>query len=109
METLSDLIAIYKAEMGIASDEAAASSLQLGKTAFSNYRNGSRRLPDTAIVKLADVTGHDAREIIALVNANLKTTPPHEREFWINRLTAFACATTTAAMNAGPEVLQRFS
>ena len=103
MENLSTILARYKFELEIVTDEALANSLGVSKTAMSNYRNGTRRLPDAAIVKLADVTGIDAREILTAMNLNLKEHKESDLSFWLKKATAFTFVMTAVAASVTPQ------
>ena len=89
MKTLREIVSAYKHETEIFTDEAAAASLGCSKHAFSNYMRGDRRMPDTAIVKLAEVTRIDTSEVLTAVNLNLKQIPEQEKSFWLEKATAF--------------------
>lgn len=102
-ENLSTILARYKFELDITTDEALAHSLGVSKTAMSNYRNGTRRLPDAAIVKLADVTGIDAREILTAMNLNLKDHKESDLSFWLKKATAFTVVMTAIASSVTPQ------
>lgn len=86
MSELTLLFGIYKIEKGIDTDEALAKCLHVQKTALSNYKAGRRRLPDTAIVELAEVTGQPVENVLAIANASFSGTPAIEMPFWLERI-----------------------
>lgn len=103
MQTVSDLFAVYKGFKGVETDEALARCLGVSKTALSNYKAGIRRLPDRAIVEIAEELGMETSQVMAIVNANLATPDAAEQEFWLARLPAFiACVGAAAVLSFTP-------
>lgn len=86
MTSLKGLFELYKMERDIVTDRALANSLGISHTALANYRAGTRRMPDMAIVKLARTTSTDLLTVLALTNLASPELSDEAKEFWINCL-----------------------
>lgn len=84
---MEPLISSYKHNIGVARESTVANRLGVAPTALSNYRKGIRRMPDTAMAKLADGLNVPLEDIVASMNISLEGTPQEERDFWLNRIT----------------------
>ena len=76
----------YKEIRGISYDADIAKELDVERAALSNYKKGKRRLPDRAMVKLAEGLGFTLEEVVAAVNLEFEKTPPEDKEFWAQRI-----------------------
>jgi len=86
MATLNGLLDAYKAENELLTDRALAAQLGISFTALANYRAGVRKLPDRAVVQLADATGHSLHHVMALANLALNELGQDDVEFWADYL-----------------------
>ncbi|UEG45287.1 helix-turn-helix domain-containing protein [Paracidovorax citrulli] len=76
----------FKEVRGISYDADVAKELEVERAALSNYKKGKRRLPDRAMVKLAEGLGFTLEEVVAAVNLEFEKTPADEKEFWAKRV-----------------------
>lgn len=88
---------------GLVSDYALAAELGIARQVVSNYRTGRRHLDARACVKVADLLGVPALEVISAVEADRAKSAP-DRDFWrgqLQRLGAAAVLVCVAHMGAG--------
>lgn len=83
---MEPLIATYKHRKGLSQDAAVARQLGVERTALANYKNGERRIPDSALAILADGLGIPLGDAVAAANIALKRSSAEEEKFWIARI-----------------------
>jgi hypothetical protein len=86
MTPVESIVSSYKHVMGLRFDKEVAQSLGLDDGAFSNYTKGRRRLPDMAMVRIAERVNMPLDTVMAATNATFTKTPEDERSFWMKRL-----------------------
>lgn len=86
MNAIESIVGSYKAAMGLRFDKDVANALGLKPAAFSNYMNGRSRLPDLAVVRIAEGIHLPVEKVIAANNVTYVNTPDEERSFWASRL-----------------------
>ncbi|MGJ7526553.1 helix-turn-helix domain-containing protein [Variovorax sp. GB1P17] len=86
MNAIESIVGAYKAKMGYRFDKDVATALGLKPSAFSNYMNGRSRLPDMAIVRIAEGIHEPVEKVIAANNVTYVNTPEEERSFWARRM-----------------------
>ncbi|BEP55235.1 hypothetical protein GmRootV118_24790 [Variovorax sp. V118] len=82
MNAIESIVGSYKAAVGLRFDKDAAERLGIKGKAFSNYMNGRSRLPDRAMVQIAQEGHIPLEKVIAATNMVYVNTPDEDRPFW---------------------------
>ena len=88
MNAMQSIVGIYKAKCGMRFDREVAEALGINEQTFNKYMKGRSKLPDIAVVKIAEGAQLDAMQVIAATNLTCEKTPDEERPFWLEKLKA---------------------
>lgn len=83
---MNPLLSTCKFRMRVERDSTLAKRLGVEPTALANYKKGDRRMPDTAIARMAEVMDIPLGDAVALANIGLERTDKEEEDFWIARI-----------------------
>lgn len=97
MLTTRDLLAAAKSAQGIPSNYRLARVLDVPETTVQRWNNGRSRPEDSLAVRLAEMAGLDAGQVVASIRAE-RAEPGPMRDLWVDVASRLARAGAAAAV-----------